>query len=285
LQSGLSKEPGKQGFADASGSTAESDQSERLSTGKVQSSSEISKGNSGNSEKGSSSTNDQDSSASGSATATATAAAGQNGGDTQSVFAKASVNPLPSALPTPAAGVPLSPALSPDAAGAAAPPKADATSAFAHPSATVDRGEPQTDTMPAYPGNLLNSAKMVERLGQAELRVGLQAGEFGRVDIRTSMLHNQFTAHISVERGELSKILASELPSLQSRLSEQRFPAGSITVEQQSKGGSAGFEQGSRQNQTNSGNKTSHSSERESVATSTNLAEATVATGRLDVHI
>jgi flagellar hook-length control protein FliK len=126
---------------------------------------------------------------------------------------------------------------------------------------------------------------MVERLGQAELRVGLQAGEFGRVDIRTSMLHNQFTTHISVERGELSKVLASELPGLQSRLSEQRFPAGSITLEQQSTGGSAAFGQGPRQNQTNSGNQSSYNQERDSVATSANLTEASASTGRLDVHI
>jgi flagellar hook-length control protein FliK len=286
LQSGLSKEPGKESVGDASASKADSGETGNFSTGTVQSSKATSKGDSGNSEKGSSSGNDHDSwaAASSSATATAAAGAGLSGGDTQDIFAKPTANSLPSTPLGAPAGMPLSSMISPDGAGAVPAPKAS-PSVLTHPSAAADQAELPSDSAAAYPNNQLNSAKMVERLGQAELRVGLQAGEFGRVDIRTSMLHNQFTTHISVERGELGKVLASELPGLQSRLSEQRFPAGSITVEQQSTGGSAAFGQGSRQNQTNSGNKSSYNLERDPVATAANLTEATASTGRLDVHI
>lgn len=88
-------------------------------------------------------------------------------------------------------------------------------------------GEPAA----GYPTSLVQSAKLVQRIGESELRLGIRAGEFGSVDIRTSMVRNQFTAEISVERGELGRVMAAELPSLQSRLTEQGVPVASVTVQ------------------------------------------------------
>ena len=137
----------------------------------------------------------------------------------------------------------------------------------------------------AYPASPFQSAKLVERLGQSELRVGIQAGEFGNVDIRTSMARNQFTAEISVERGELSKVIAAELPSLQNRLSEQRLPVANIILHNQSSGGSAGFEHGSRQSQTLQQIATHHNSDEEGLPVAAVAAETNLATSRLDVHM
>jgi Flagellar hook-length control protein FliK len=95
----------------------------------------------------------------------------------------------------------------------------------------------------AYPTSLVQSAKLVERIGEAELRLGIRAGEFGSVDIRTSMVHNQFTAEISVERGELGRVMAAELPGLQSRLTEQGVPVASVTVQNHAGGPSTGSDQ------------------------------------------
>jgi flagellar hook-length control protein FliK len=95
----------------------------------------------------------------------------------------------------------------------------------------VARSEGKGEGAPVYPTSLVHSAKLVQRIGEAELRLGIRAGEFGSVDIRTSMIRNQFTAEISTERGELSRALAAELPSLQNRLSEQRVPVANITVQ------------------------------------------------------
>jgi flagellar hook-length control protein FliK len=138
----------------------------------------------------------------------------------------------------------------------------------------------------ASSGSLLQSARLVERLGQSELRVGIQAGEFGNVDIRTSMARNQFTAEISVERGELGKVLAAELPNLHSRLSEQRVPAANIILQNQSSsGGSAGFEQGSRQSQTMQQIATFRNVEEEPLPAAMVTAEASAAGTRLDIHM
>jgi flagellar hook-length control protein FliK len=95
----------------------------------------------------------------------------------------------------------------------------------------------------------LQAAKLVERAGQTELRVGIPAGEFGSVDIRTSMGRNQFTAEISVERAELGRALTAELPGLHNRLAEQRVPPANIILQERSSGSSSGdLRQGSRHN-------------------------------------
>jgi len=95
----------------------------------------------------------------------------------------------------------------------------------------------------------LQAAKLVEKAGQTELRVGIPAGELGSVDIRTSMGRNQFTAEISVERAELGRALTAELPALHNRLAEQRVPPANIILQERSSGNSSGdLRQGPRHN-------------------------------------
>ena len=168
----------------------------------------------------------------------------------------------------------------------AAPAKAEAHTDPAHAAAAASVDESAAPGAMAYPGSLIHSAKLVERMGQAELRVGIQTGEFGNVDIRTSMVRNQFTAQISVERGELSKVLAAELPSLQNRLSEQRMPSANIILQNQSGGGSAGSGQGSRQSRSMPQIAIPNSLEVASVSTVAAASpEAVSSSARLDVHI
>jgi Flagellar hook-length control protein FliK len=107
----------------------------------------------------------------------------------------------------------------------------------------VAEAQTSGETAAVYPSSLVQSAKLVERIGEAELRLGIRAGEFGSVDIRTSMVHNQFTAEISVERGELGRVMAAELSSLQSRLTEQGVPVASITVQNHTGGPSTASDQ------------------------------------------
>lgn len=65
------------------------------------------------------------------------------------------------------------------------------------------------------------------------------------------MAHSQFTAEISVERGELGRAMTAELPGLHDRLAEQRVPPANIIVQNQShsQSGSSDLRQGSRQQQ------------------------------------
>jgi hypothetical protein len=110
----------------------------------------------------------------------------------------------------------------------------------------VNMGPVHDSALPVSSGPL-QSAKLVERLGQSELRVGVQMGDMGGVDIRTSMAHNQLTAEISVEHSELGHMLAANLPSLQNRLSEHQIQTANIVFQNQTNSGFSGSEQRSRQ--------------------------------------
>lgn len=121
----------------------------------------------------------------------------------------------------------------------------------AGPSTPVSTAMAKADASaePAPHTSPLQVARLIERAGQAELRVGIQAGEFGNVGIRTSMSHSQFSAEISVERGELGRVLSAELPALHDRLAEQRVPVSNIVLQDHSAGSSSDLRQGARQNQ------------------------------------
>jgi len=157
-------------------------------------------------------------------------------------------------------------------------------SQFDQESIGVAQSQTQPETQAAYPTSIINSAKLVERIGEAELRLGIRAGEFGSVDIRTSMVRNQFTAEISVERGELGRVIAAELPSLQNRLMEQRVPVANITVQNHTGSHSTASEQqksrdGQQVYATNSG------SLEEGLTLALVALEGTASPSRLDVHM
>ncbi|MFZ0685992.1 MAG: hypothetical protein WAM89_10645 [Terriglobales bacterium] len=151
--------------------------------------------------------------------------------------------------------------------------------------AASDAALGQTDATAVYPATLVNSAKLVERMGEAELRIGIQAGQFGTVDIRTSMIRNQFTAEISVERGELGRVMAAELPGLQDRLAEQRVPIANITLQNHAGDHSAPSEErrqrdGQQVNATNAG-----PVHRDVAMAGLMAAEGTAPASRLDIHM
>jgi len=149
----------------------------------------------------------------------------------------------------------------------------------------VVQSQAQGESSSPYPTSVVHSAKLVERMGETELRLGIRAGEFGSVDVRTSMVRNQFTAEISTERGELGRALAAELPSLQNRLTDQRVPVANITLQNHTGSHSGPSEQQNpRQGQpvypTNPG-----SVREEGLMPAMVVSEATVEASRLDIRM
>jgi len=152
-------------------------------------------------------------------------------------------------------------------------------------SAIAAESQAPAEIASAYPPSLVHSAKLVERIGEAELRLGIRAGEFGSVDIRTSMVRNQFTAEIAVERGELGRAMTAELHGLQSRLIERGIPEVVVTVQNHNGGQSTASEQqkprdGRQMYSTNRENGQPDGSKTSLVA-----PEATTASSRLDIHM
>jgi hypothetical protein len=64
----------------------------------------------------------------------------------------------------------------------------------------------------------INTARLIQSIGQSEIRVGMRTNEFGNISINTSATRNSISAQISVDHGELAKAIAANLPEMQARL-------------------------------------------------------------------
>ena len=65
---------------------------------------------------------------------------------------------------------------------------------------------------------VINTAKLIQSMGQSEMRVGMRSTEFGNISISTSATRDLISAQISLDHGELAKILSAHLPEVQARL-------------------------------------------------------------------
>jgi hypothetical protein len=82
---------------------------------------------------------------------------------------------------------------------------------------TVDHAASVSTVVPqALPA--INTAKLIQNMGQSEMRVGMRSTEFGSISISTSATRDLISAQISLDHGELAKTLAAGLPEMQARL-------------------------------------------------------------------
>jgi hypothetical protein len=77
--------------------------------------------------------------------------------------------------------------------------------------ASVPDALPQTSPV-------INTAKLISSMGQSEMRVGMRSDEFGNISISTTASKDAITAQISLDHGELAKIISAQLPEMQARL-------------------------------------------------------------------
>jgi len=77
-------------------------------------------------------------------------------------------------------------------------------------------GEAGSAAMQA-PAPAVNSARLIQRIGEAEIRVGMRS-DFGDVSISTLATHNSISAQISLNHADLAKAIAAHLPEVQARL-------------------------------------------------------------------
>lgn len=66
---------------------------------------------------------------------------------------------------------------------------------------------------------VINTARLIQSMGQSEMRVGMRSNEFGSISISTTTTaRDQVSAQISLEHGELARTLVAHLPEMQARL-------------------------------------------------------------------
>lgn len=105
-------------------------------------------------------------------------------------------------------------------AGIAIPPAAGAL-VSAHAEKTgVDVGADGAMTPAVVPQVLpgVSMAKLVQGIGQTEMRVGMRSAEFGSISIRTSTTPDRVSAQISLDHGDLARALATHIPEMQAKL-------------------------------------------------------------------
>jgi hypothetical protein len=64
----------------------------------------------------------------------------------------------------------------------------------------------------------INAAKLVQTMGETEMRVGLHSNEFGAISIRTSVSQQQMLAQISLNHIGLSQAISAHVASMQTKL-------------------------------------------------------------------
>jgi hypothetical protein len=89
--------------------------------------------------------------------------------------------------------------------------------AAGHAAKTSDTATPPAIALP-QPAPVINSAKLIQSIGQTEMRVGLRSSDFGNISISTSATRDSISAQISLDHGELARTLAFHLPEMQARL-------------------------------------------------------------------
>jgi hypothetical protein len=93
---------------------------------------------------------------------------------------------------------------------------------------------------------VINTAKLIQSMGQSEMRVGMRSNEFGNISISTSSTRDLISAQISLDHGELAKAIAMHLPEMQARMGGNQALDLRIDMNGQGTGTSAGMQSGSQ---------------------------------------
>lgn len=64
----------------------------------------------------------------------------------------------------------------------------------------------------------INTARLIQSMGETEMRVGMRSAEFGDISIRTAVSEQQMMAQISVDHSDLGKAISAHIPAMQEKL-------------------------------------------------------------------
>jgi hypothetical protein len=130
---------------------------------------------------------------------------------------------------------------------AAAPLAAAGAAVPAAPPGLTNDSSPKQETVPAggagsplpaappTPATLpgpVQVAQLVSRVGQSEMRIGMNTSAFGGVEVRTVVHANDVGLIIGSEKGDLRGLLANEMPALANTLQQQNLRLSSVNFMQ-----------------------------------------------------
>lgn len=129
--------------------------------------------------------------------------------------------------PPAASGISASPVAL--AADSAAKPEALPAPVPASPVITAPAPPPTPPT--AIPGPV-QVAQMVSRVGQSEMRIGMNTSAFGTVDVRTVVHASDVGLVIGSEKGDLRGLMTNEMPGISNSLQQQNLRLNSVSFMQ-----------------------------------------------------
>lgn len=103
----------------------------------------------------------------------------------------------------------------------------------------------------------VNSAKLIQTMGETEMHVGMHSEEFGDISIRTSLSQQQMVTQISLDHNDLSQAISSHLSTMQTKLGEEYGLHASIEINNQGAPLSGGQGNSSQRDQQNYGRSSS----------------------------
>ena len=106
----------------------------------------------------------------------------------------------------------------------------------------------QAPELPAT--SAVNTASVIEKMGETEMRVAVHSADFGAISIRASLSPEQMTAQISVDHSDLGKALTSQAPAMEAKLGNELGVRATVEVNQSamsfSSGGGSSAQSGQR---------------------------------------
>lgn len=102
----------------------------------------------------------------------------------------------------------------------------------------LDDGPELSQAMHAWNGgetlqaNLSGTPHLVEKLGQSEMNIAMQADALGAVQVRAHVVGNQVGAAIIVEHHDVHAMLSNDLPSLHQAFAEKQLRVDNVSVQQ-----------------------------------------------------
>jgi len=87
-------------------------------------------------------------------------------------------------------------------------------------------------TPPAIVPGPVQIAQLVNRLGQSEMRIGMNTSAFGSVEVRTVVHANDVGLVIGSEKGDLRTLLANDMPAIANTLQQQNLRLNSVNFMQ-----------------------------------------------------
>jgi hypothetical protein len=95
----------------------------------------------------------------------------------------------------------------------------------------------------------INSAKLIQTMGETEMHVGMHSAEFGDISIRTSLSQQQMVTEISLDHNDLSQAIATHLSTMQAKLGQDYGLQASIQINNQGSSLSGGQGNSSQRDQ------------------------------------